>query len=167
MLFAASHGILSGNQYQLVTADYRGDISNSSSLLTANELVNISRQVKALRQLFIFDTCNAGGVDNLISGLYDARMSTLAKKMGLQVFASANSQQEALDGYQGNGLFTHALLKSISALHHPLSGTPVTANRLGRHARTLTNDISQKLGHPQTPLIISVGSDVTLFYVQP
>jgi hypothetical protein len=48
---------------------------------------------------------SAGGVDNIVSGLYDARMSVLAKKMGLHIYASAGSVQTALDGYQGNGLY--------------------------------------------------------------
>jgi len=165
VLFAASHGVLNRNQYQLVTADFGGDLDDHNALLGANELVDISKRVKALRQLFIFDTCHAGGVDSIISGLYDARMSTLAKKMGLQVFASASSQQAALDGYRGNGLFTHTLLTALKELRNPKGhpGTIVTATDVGQRARALTTDISRRLGRPQTPLIIGVGSDVPLF----
>jgi hypothetical protein len=45
----------------------------------------MSKKIKSLSQLFIFDTCHAGGVDNIISGLYDTRMVNLARKMGLHI----------------------------------------------------------------------------------
>ena len=59
----------------------------------------MSKKVKSLSQLFIFDTCHAGDVDYIVSGLYDARMSVLAKKMGLHIYTSANDKQTAMDGY--------------------------------------------------------------------
>lgn len=160
VLFAASHGLLNRNQYQLVTADYSGDLSAAQALIGANELVDISKRVKALHQLFVFDTCHAGGVDTIVSGLYDARMSTLAKRMGLQVFASASSQQAALDGYLGNGLFTHALLEAIRETR---GGDTVTAAELGQRARGRTSEISTRLGRPQTPLIITIGREIPLY----
>lgn len=36
-------------------------------------------EFKSLSQLFIFDTYHAGGVDYIVSGLYDSRMAVLAK----------------------------------------------------------------------------------------
>lgn len=47
----------------------------------------------------------------IMSGLYDARMSVLTKKMGLHIYASASDKQATMDCYMGNGLYTHALLK--------------------------------------------------------
>ena len=41
----------------------------------------MSKKIKSLNQLLIFDTCHAGGVDWIVSGLYDARMSILARQM--------------------------------------------------------------------------------------
>jgi hypothetical protein len=107
-------------------------------------------------------------VDNIISGLYDARMSVLAKKMGLHIYASAGSVETALDGYQGNGLFTHALLEGLkngAAVDKDKSGT-VTVKNLGIYSREMTREISTKLGHPQTPLIINFGKDSKLFDVR-
>lgn len=167
ILFVASHGALLDNQYYIVTAGYDGKV-NPADLISSNEIVGMSKNIKSLSQLFIFDTCHAGGVDNIVSGLYDARMSVMAKKMGLHIYASAGSVQEALDGYKGNGLFTHSLLKSMTDGRNTDSNKDdqVSVIELGQRARQETTAISKALGHPQTPYIISFGRDSALFRVQ-
>ena len=168
VFFNASHGVLLQNQYYIVTADYNGDLGNIDSLISSNEIVEISKQIKSLSQLFIFDTCHAGGVDNIVSGLYDARMSVLAKKMGLHIYASAGSVQTAMDGYKGNGLYTHTLLQGIANgrdVDISKSGK-VTVINLGQYSKDKTTELSTKLGHPQTPLIINFGRDNPLFEVR-
>ena len=140
----------------------------SGSLISSNEIVEMSKKIKSLSQLFIFDTCHAGGVDNIVSGLYDARMSVLAKKMGLHIYASAGSIQTALDGYQGNGLYTHTLLAGLNngkVVDKDKSGA-VTIKSLGLYSKEMTTEISSKLGHPQTPVIINFGKDGRLFDVR-
>jgi len=168
ILFIASHGVLVQDQYFIVTADYGGDLSNTKLLISSNEIVEMSKKIKALSQLLIFDTCHAGGVDNIISGLYDARMSVMAKKMGLHIYASAGSVQSAIDGYHGNGLFTHTLLQGIAHggdVDKEKSGK-VTVKSLGLYSREMTSEISARLGHPQTPFIINFGRDNPLFVVR-
>lgn len=167
ILFVASHGMLLENQYYIVTAGFNGSI-NPANFISSNEIVGMSKNIKSLSQLFIFDTCHAGGVDNIISGLYDARMSVMAKKMGLHIYASAGSTQTAMDGYQGNGLFTNTLLKSMREGKATDSNhdNQISVVELGEQARQETMDISKKLGYPQSPNIINFGRDNTLFRVQ-
>ena len=168
IFFDASHGLLLQNQYYIVTGNFDGRLDKDVSLISSNEIVEMSKKIQSLSQLFIFDTCHAGGVDAIVSGLYDARMSVLAKKMGLHIYASAGSVETALDGYQGNGLFTHALLEGLkngAAVDKDKSGT-VTVKNLGIYSREMTREISTKLGHPQTPLIINFGKDSKLFDVR-
>ncbi len=168
IFFDASHGLLLQGQYYIVTSSFDGKLFSTDSLISSNEIVEISKKIKSLSQLFIFDTCHAGGVDNIVSGLYDARMSVLAKKMGLHIFASAGSVQTALDGFQGNGLYTHTLLQGIGngkEVDIERDGT-VTVTKLGRYSKGKTTEISTKLGHPQTPFIINFGKDNALFTVR-
>ena len=168
IFFNASHGLLLQSQSYMVTSGFAGTLDQNASLISSNEIVEMSKKIKALSQLFIFDTCHAGGVDNIISGLYDARMSVLAKKMGLHIYASAGSVQTALDGYQANGLYTHTLLaglKNGAIVDKDKSGT-VTVKSLGLYSREMTTEISNKLGYPQTPLIINFGKDSILFDVR-
>ncbi|MCE1225567.1 MAG: caspase family protein [Geobacteraceae bacterium] len=167
VFFDASHGLLLQNQYYIVTSSFNGHLDSGDGLISSNEIVEMSKKIKSLSQLFVFDTCHAGGMDTIVSGLYDARMSVLAKKMGLHVFASAGSLQTALDGYQGNGLYTYTLLQGMQNPRDvDLEGDGlVTVKKLGRYSKGKTTDISTHLGHPQTPFIINFGNDSTLFRV--
>jgi WD40 repeat protein len=167
ILFVASHGYLQDNQYYIVTSDFDGAI-DTSKMISSNEIVGMSKNIKSLSQLLIFDTCHAGGVDNIIGGLYDARMSVMAKKMGLHIYASAGSTQTALDGYQGNGLFTHALLDSMKAGNTTDTNhdKEISVAELGESAKQETMTISKKLGFPQSPNIINFGKDNALLRVQ-
>lgn len=168
IFFNASHGLLLQSQYYIVTSSFDGRLDIGDSLISSNEIVEISKKLKSLSQLFIFDTCHAGGVDTIVSGLYDARMSVLAKKMGLHIYASAGSLQTALDGYEGNGLYTHTLLEGLKngkEVDKEKSGS-VTVKSLGIYSKEMTTELSGKLGYPQTPLIIDFGKDSRLFEVR-
>jgi WD40 repeat protein len=167
ILFVASHGALLDNQYYIVTAEYDGTV-NTNKMISSNEIVGMSKNIKSLSQLLIFDTCHAGGVDNIIGGLYDARMSVMAKKMGLHIYASAGGTQTALDGYKGNGLFTHTLINSMNsaAATDTNHDKEVSVVELGQQARKNTMEISLKLGSPQSPNIINFGKDNALFQVK-
>jgi WD40 repeat protein len=164
ILFVAGHGVLLQNQYYMLTHDYDGNV-NDTNIISSNEIVEMSKRIKSLSQLFMFDTCHAGGVDTIVSGLYDARMSVLAKKMGLHIYASANSIQEALDGYQGNGLFTYTLLDGLNNKKEAdkNSDNTISVVELGEYAKQTTTEISRKSGHAQTPLIINFGKDAPVY----
>jgi WD40 repeat protein len=167
ILFVAGHGVLLQNQYYILTHDYNG-VVNDNSLISSNEVVEMSKKIKSLSQLFIFDTCHAGGVDNIVSGLYDARMSVLAKKMGLHIYASASDKQAAMDGYKGNGLFTHILLDGLNNNKEADKNKDgkVTVVGLGEYSKTMTTNISKEIGHSQTPLIINFGKDSPIYKLQ-
>lgn len=167
ILFVAGHGVLLQNQYYLLTHDYEGNVSENN-MISSNEIVEMSKKIKSLSQLFIFDTCHAGGVDTIVSGLYDARMSVLAKKMGLHIYASASDKQAAMDGYKGNGLFTHALLDGLNNNKEADKNKDgkVSIVGLGEYSKKMTANISKQIGHEQTPLIINFGKDSPLYKVQ-
>lgn len=167
ILFVAGHGVLLQNQYYMLTRDFNGGVSDNS-MISSNEIVEASKKIKSLSQLFIFDTCHAGGVDTIVSGLYDARMSVLAKKMGLHIYASANDKQAAMDGYKGNGLFTHALLDGLNNNREADKNKDgkVTVVGLGEYSKKKTTNISKEIGHSQTPLIIDFGKDSPLYQIK-
>jgi WD40 repeat protein len=164
ILFVAGHGVLLQNQYYMLTHDFNGQV-NDANMISSNEIVETSKKIKSLSQLLIFDTCHAGGVDTIISGLYDARMSVLAKKMGLHIYASANDKQAAMDGYKGNGLFTYTLLDGLNNNKEAdkYQDGKVSIVGLGEYAKTMTTTISKEIGHSQTPLIINFGKDSPIY----
>ncbi len=167
MLFVASHGVLLGEQYYMVTSDYDGAL-RPSQLIGANEIVDFSKRIKALSQLYILDTCHAGGMGGVVSGLYDARVSVLAKKMGLHVFASASSAEEALDGFEGNGLFTHTLLSGLNNNKQADTNADkqISLMELGSYSKGQTKEIAARMLHKQDPLIINFGQDTPVYRLQ-
>ncbi|MEI7639200.1 MAG: caspase family protein, partial [Syntrophus sp. (in: bacteria)] len=164
IIFVAGHGVLYQNLYYLIAHDYNGNI-NEEAMISSNEIMEMSKKIKSLNQLFIFDTCHAGGVDWIVSGLYDARMSILARQMGLHIFASASSMQEARDGYKGNGLFTHTLLDGLSNNKkcNKNNDGKITIEELGEYTKLETAEISRKTGHEQVPMIINFGNDYPVY----
>jgi hypothetical protein len=167
IFFVAGHGVLLQNQYYLLTHDYNGNI-NENSVISSNEIVEMSKKIKSLSQLFIFDTCHAGGVDTIVSNLYDARMSVLAKKMGLHIYASASDKQAAMDGYKGNGLFTYSLLDGLNNNRQADRNKDgkVSIVGLGEYSKKMTTNISRQIGHEQTPLIINFGKDYPIYQLR-
>ena len=164
IMFVAGHGVLLQNQYYMLTHDFNGQVSDAN-MISSNEIVEMSKKIKSLGQLFIFDTCHAGGVDYIVSGLYDARMSVLAKKMGLHIYASANDKQAAMDGYKGNGLFTYVLLDGLNNNKEADKNKDgkVTVVGLGEYSKKMTTNISKQISHEQTPLIINFGKDSPIY----
>lgn len=166
ILFVAGHGVLLQNQYYMLTHNYDGTIDDKSTI-SSNAIIEMSKKIKSLSQLFIFDTCHAGGVDTIVSGLYDARMSVLAKKMGLHIYASASDMQSAMDGYKGNGLFTFALLNGLNNNREADKSKTgkVSVVGLGSYSKDKTIGISKEIGHAQTPLIINFGRDYPIYLI--
>ncbi|MBI4619584.1 MAG: caspase family protein [Desulfobacterales bacterium] len=164
IFFVAGHGVLLQSQYYMLTHEYNGT-ANENAMISSNEIVEMSKKIKSLSQLFIFDTCHAGGVDYIVSGLYDARMSVLAKKMGLHIYASANSKEAAMDGYQGNGLFTYTLLDGLNNKKEADKNNDkkISLVELGEYSKQTTAELSKKIGHQQTPLIINFGKDNAVY----
>lgn len=167
VLYFAAHGVLFDTQYFLVTHDFDGELNPGTNMISSNEIIEATKNIKALSQLLVLDTCHAGGVDDVVSGLYDARMSVLARKMGLHIYAAASTLQAALDGYKGNGLFTHTLLAGLD--EEPKADgnqdKTVSVAELGVYAQERTKSISRGLGFEQIPIVIRIGEDPPLYHL--
>ncbi len=167
IFFIAGYGILLQNQSYMLTSDYDRMLSDANTL-SSNEMVDISKKIKSLKQLFIFDSCQAGGVDAIVSSLFEARMYVLGKKMGVPIFASTSSVQEALDGYKGNGLLTHALLDGLNNKQEADNNNDriINVSELGSHVKQTATALSKMTGTQQTPLIIRSDKEMPLYKVQ-
>jgi uncharacterized caspase-like protein len=173
--FVASHGMLDGNGlFGIVAADTKFKCPNNlctevEGAITSNEILEASKKIKAMKQLVVLDTCHSGGLDAKLSGLYDARVSLLAKNMGLHMFASAQATEAALDGKPGtNGAFTAQLLEGIKGAAPKNAQGQISVISLGEFAKrktveatsAKTNDGTKR--STQTPVIYHFGQDAAL-----
>ena len=137
------------------------------NFISSYQIMEASKQIKALKQLLILDTCHSGGLDDLVSGFYDARITTLARNMGLFLYASAASTEKADDGDQGHGLFTFNLLQGLNNQADDENNDGMISMReLGNFAKTHTADAAKKRNHLQNPLIQSFGKDSAIYLKQ-
>jgi WD40 repeat protein len=161
--FIASHGMLDEDSvYNVVLHD--ADLDRPGrGMLPADRLAEWLKRLPALDQIVVIDTCHAGGLDNTLRGLYDARFGVLARSMGLHILASASATEEAIDGYKGNGLFTHSMLQ---AMNDPGSDSNadrrLSVTELGRYARALTHRIARQMRYSQNPLVFHFGRDLVV-----
>lgn len=164
VLFFAGHGVLLQDQYYLLTHDYNGTLGEDNTL-SSNEIVDISKKIKSLQQFYLIDSCHAGGIDEIVGSLYEARLGVLSKKMGVHLFTAAGSVQAALDGYQKNGLFAHSLLSSLGEKTVVGSNSKVVGVE-ALAGLTLENSArrGQQSGIVQVPLLFRHGRDFPLYF---
>ena len=103
-------------------------------------------------------------MSSIVAGLYDSRVSVLAKALGMHLFAGAKEYQDALDDYQGNGLFTHFLLKGLRGSADGNRDRSVTVLEMNPY---LSRAVEQASGGKQTPFIRNFGDDLAIARVQP
>jgi uncharacterized caspase-like protein len=130
-----------------------------SNAVSSVELMELSKQIPALKQVLILDTCEAGGMNSIVAGLYGSRVSVLARALGMHLFAGAKSYQDALDNYQGNGLFTHFLLKGLRGSADGNRDEMLTAFEMNPYLTREVRDASKGM---QVPFIWNFGEDLKL-----
>jgi len=159
IFFAATHGWAYDDRYYLYTTDFDGDRWSKGSSISSIELMEFSKWLPALKQVFILDTCHAGGMQAVVAGLYDARISVLAKALGMHVFAGAKTFQEAQDSYKGNGLFTYFVLNGLKGEADEDRNNEVSVFEMKPY---LVRTVKEASKGKQEPFIRSFGDDLPL-----
>ncbi len=122
VLYVASHGTVDDGEYFLITSNVgstRTERLKTDAIGQSvfNELIG---NIPATKKLIIIDTCNAGALGEAIQvamltrGMSeDTAMKILSRAVGSTILSAATSMQEALEGYQGHGLFTYVLTEGL------------------------------------------------------
>ena len=123
VFYVASHGTVDDGEYFLITSNVgltrteklRADALSQSSI---KELI---ANIPATKKLIVLDTCSAGALGDAIQvamltrGMSeDTAMKILSRAVGSTILSASTSVQEALEGYQGHGLFTYVLAEGLS-----------------------------------------------------
>lgn len=122
ILYIASHGTVDEGEYFLITSNV-GALSTQrlkSDALSQTELKELVANIPSTKKLIVIDTCNAGQLGQamqtalLTRGMSeDTAMKVLSRAVGSTILSASTSVQEALEGYQGHGLFTWALVQGM------------------------------------------------------
>ena len=172
VFYYAGHGVMSQGvnpDFYLVTYALT-NLYGSQDLLdkegvSAKELLEFSKIIKAQKQLFILDACHSGGAINTIASRGANREKTiaqLARNTGTFFLTASQDAQFANEsGDLKHGLFTYALLE-ILAGKDIASATDgkITINEIKTYVDERVPELSEKYhGSAQYPTSYSFGQD--------
>ncbi len=125
VLFLAGHGIVLSDMYHFIPYDaiYSSENAFREGSVSEQRLRDWLAKIRARKSLIILDTCYAGAAGKLasVATTLAARggpseqtaITRLYRATGRAVLAASSSSQLALEGYQGHGFFTSALLTGL------------------------------------------------------
>jgi WD40 repeat protein len=122
VLYVASHGTVDDGEYFLITSNVGSTRTEKLKTDAIGQTIfkELVGNIPATKKLIIIDTCNAGALGEAIQvamltrGMSeDTAMKILSRAVGSTILSAATSMQEALEGYQGHGLFTYVLAEGL------------------------------------------------------
>lgn len=122
VLYVASHGTVDDGEYFLITSNVGSTRTErlKTDAIGQSVFKELIGNIPATKKLIIIDTCNAGALGEAIQvamltrGMSeDTAMKILSRAVGSTILSASTSMQEALEGYQGHGLFTYVLAEGL------------------------------------------------------
>ncbi len=172
VFYYAGHGVMSqgANTDFYLVAYALTNLYGSQDLLdkegvSATELMEFSKTIKAQKQLFILDACHSGGAINTLAsrgGNREKAIAQLARNTGtFFLTASQDAQYANESGDLKHGLFTYALLEILMG-KDMASATDgkITINEIKTYVDERVPELSEKYhGSAQYPTSYSFGQD--------
>jgi uncharacterized caspase-like protein len=122
LLFVAGHGLVHDGRYHFLPHDVGGATLEAvlAGGLGQTELAERIGALPTARTAVLIDTCYAGAFaarDTLLRQSRDRSwVGALGFNTGRYVLAGTSSEQEALDGIEGHGVFTAVVLEALRGL---------------------------------------------------
>jgi uncharacterized caspase-like protein len=125
LFYVASHGTiesadLASREYFLIPSNLNAVSEEAIRRdgLSEGELKRMIASIPATRKLLLLDTCHAGAMgDAMMVSTRDlaesGAVTVLAGAVGSTILSASTSDQEALEGENGHGLFTSVLLRGL------------------------------------------------------
>jgi WD40 repeat protein len=122
VFFVASHGTVDEGEYFLITSNVgsTSTLKLKTDALGQADLNELIANIPATKKLVVIDTCNAGKLGETLQAAVLTRgmseetaMRILGRAVGSTVLSASTSTQEAVEGYQGHGLFTWVVSEGL------------------------------------------------------
>ena len=177
IFYYAGHGVLNEKKdFFLVPYDVTQLYGNDNALaqkgLSANQLQQFSKDIKAQKQLFILDACqSAGALDQIVAARGAAEekaIAQLARATGTHWLTASGSEQFASEFAQlGHGTFTYVLLEALSGKADTGGDKKITVKELDAYLQEQVPEITAKYrGTPQYPSSYGFGNDFPIGVVK-
>ncbi len=172
VFYFAGHGAMSSgkdNGFYIIPYDvtqlYGNDALLKEKGVSANELLEFSKQISAGKQMFVLDACQSGGVLETINSRGANRekaIAQLARSTGTFFLLASGAVQFATEAKElGHGIFTYALIEGIEGkADGGALDRKITANELKGYVEDRVPEIASKyMLTPQYPTGYSFGQD--------
>lgn len=174
VFYYAGHGVMSNeiapkpSEFFIVTHDvtnlYDAPAVIRQKAIAASELMTISKEISAEKQLFILDACHSGGAIEsfaLRGSEREKALAQLARNTGTFFLTAAQDAQFANEvGKLNHGLFTYALLELLNGTVVLEGDDKITVNELKTYVEERVPELSEKYqGSQQYPTGYSFGRD--------
>jgi uncharacterized caspase-like protein len=138
----------------MLTADVRllSDSRMRDDSIGAEELQKAIYDIPSAKKLILLDTCHSGQglkAESLLGkrgGLEDLEaIKRINRKSGAVVMAASESKEQALEGYQGHGIFTYALLEALEGKADVDGDRLVSTRELQEYVEVRASELAEKL----------------------
>jgi Caspase domain len=176
IFYYAGHGVMNDKkEFYLVPHDvtqlYGADAALAQKGLSANQLQQFSKDIKAQKQLFILDACqSAGALETLAAARGAAEekaIAQLARATGTHWLTASGSEQFASEFTQlGHGTFTYVLLEALSG-KADTGDKKITVKEIDGYLQERVPEMTAKYkGTPQYPASYGYGNDFPIGVVK-
>jgi WD40 repeat protein len=176
VFYVASHGLADDGEYFLITSNV-GSVSTEhlkTDAVSKEELTALVANIAATKKLLIIDTCQAEALGNalqvglLTRGMDNATaLKILSRAVGTTVLAASTSNQEALEGYEGHGLFTYVVAEGLMGKGDVDQNGFVSTFGLAHYVDDQVPNLAEsKFKHAQYPTVETNGQEFPLTKVK-
>ena len=154
-----------------VTQIYGADGALAQKGLSANQLQQFSKDIKAQKQLFILDACqSAAALEHVVAARgapEEKAIAQLARATGTYWLTASGSEQFASEFTQlGHGAFTYVLLEAISG-KADTGDKKITVKEIDSYLQEQVPEVTAKYkGTPQYPASYGYGNDFPIGLVK-
>ena len=168
LFFLAGHGKTLEGKYHFIPQDFRfvGDDPIRAGGIDQDRWQEWASRVKARKSVMIYDTCESGSLTETRS--VDAAMAQtaaverLTRAMGRTILSASTDDAPALEGYQGHGVMTWAMLDALAQGDTNGNATIEVTELAGYLDLKVPEISSAAFGFRQVPQMSIKGSDFAL-----
>jgi len=176
MLYLAGHGTTLDGRYHFIPQDfhYANEDAVRHNAITQDHLQRWLASVPARKSILLIDTCESGSFSQSLAvmrGMIEkTAIDRLSRATGRATIVAATDAQPAMEGYEGHGVFTYAVLQGLRY------ADTVSGNRdgitglfeLAAYVHTRVPEITmQTFAYEQIPQVHMQGSDFPLAWCKP
>ena len=168
LFFLAGHGKTIEGKYYFIPQDFRfaGDDPIREGGIDQDRWQQWASRIKARKSVMIYDTCESGSLTDTRS--VDAAMAQsaaverLTRAMGRTILSASTDDAPALEGYQGHGVMTWAMLDAMAKADSNGNATIEVTELAGYLDLEVPEISAAAFGFRQVPQMSIKGSDFAL-----